>query len=125
MGPEGSGGRWRILNAEAITARPPDPDNAARYGRHLSREQVDALVAPRSADVEQVKTWIAAGAAPTVVRSTGNGDLITATITVAEAERLLSVQYHAYKHAATGRTVLRANAAYELPERDCDATEEE
>jgi tripeptidyl-peptidase-1 len=94
-----------------------DPDNAARYGRHLSREQVDALVAPRSADVEQVKAWIAAGAAPTAMRSTGNGDLITATITVAEAERLLSVQYHAYKHATTGRTVLRANGAYELPER--------
>jgi tripeptidyl-peptidase-1 len=43
---------------EAAVEAASDPTRADTYGRHLEWDELNALVAPTDADVEQVKTWL-------------------------------------------------------------------
>jgi len=98
--------------------RVSDPDDAENYGRHLSKAQVDALVAPRAEHVDTVRDWLPRTAS---LQSTANFDLVTATMSIAEAESLLSVEYHVYEHAETGLRATRCNRRYTVPSQIADA----
>ena len=65
---------------QSTLLRVSDPDDAENYGRHLSKEQVDALVAPRAEHVDAVRRWLPRTAA---LQATANFDLVTATMSIA------------------------------------------
>ncbi|KAJ7173519.1 peptidase S8/S53 domain-containing protein [Mycena filopes] len=88
-----------------------------RYGQHLSKEEVDALVAPHPDSVEAVESWLqhhGINPADAHFRS-GGGEWITIRVSVAQAERMLGTTYGVYTHAASGSSVVRT-MEYSLPQ---------
>ncbi|OCH96339.1 subtilisin-like protein [Obba rivulosa] len=102
--------------AELITALYEVSDPAhLRYGQHLSKEEVDALVAPHSDSVDLVESWIAAHDIDTsACHHSDGGDWLSIEVSVAEAERILGTQYNVYRHAGSDDYVVRA-MNYSLP----------
>jgi tripeptidyl-peptidase-1 len=88
------------------------------YGRHLSFEDTNALVAPDARDVAEVVAWLvrAGGIKPGAIESTPNGDMLRFVAPVAVAERLLDTEYATFEHAETGERVERVER-YSLPAR--------
>ncbi|KAF9039632.1 subtilisin-like protein [Hymenopellis radicata] len=87
-----------------------------RYGKHLSKEEVDALVAPHPDSVEAVESWLSFhGVNPddSSFRSS-SGSWITVPVTVAQAERMLGAEYGVYYHAESASYVVRT-LGYSLP----------
>jgi tripeptidyl-peptidase-1 len=87
-----------------------------RYGQHLSKEEVDALVAPHPDSIEAVEAWLehhGINPADAHFRSAG-GEWITIHVSVAQAERMLETKYGVYYHAASGSSVVRT-MGYSLP----------
>jgi len=84
-----------------------------RYGDHLSKSEVDALVAPHPSSVEMVDSWLAHyGVTPG--SRTSSGDWVTMTVTVEQAEKMLGAKYNVYKHTITSETIVRT-MSYSLP----------
>lgn len=87
-----------------------------RYGKHLSKEDVDALVAPHADSVEAVESWLRhhdVEPSAALFRSSG-GNWLTVSVTVAQAERMLDTSYGVYVHTETADTVVRT-LGYSLP----------
>ncbi|KAJ7860439.1 peptidase S8/S53 domain-containing protein [Mycena olivaceomarginata] len=87
-----------------------------KYGQHLSKEEVDALVAPHPDSIEAVEAWLehhGINPADAHFRSAG-GEWITIHVSVAQAERMLDTKYGVYYHAASGSSVVRT-MGYSLP----------
>lgn len=93
---------------EQIALNVSDPTNP-QYGHHLSRDEVDTLIAPAQSDVATVKNWLQQFDGD--VHSTGNDDFITLSTTVSVAESMLGGQYHEYKHPISGAFALRMDRA--------------
>ena len=92
--------------------RVSDPRHAD-YGRHLSNDEVHALVAPAPASLGAVRAFLAAhGVASDAL--TPNGDFLRAVVPVSVAEALLSTTYETYAHNGTDYVAHRA-ASYSLP----------
>lgn len=90
-----------------------DPDSP-RYGKHLTRDQVNEMVAPRLEDVAVLRAWLTdAGVAREAVTVLPGNDWLEVDTTVSKAEDLLQATYHVY-HRTTGETTLRC-ASYSLP----------
>lgn len=92
-----------------------DP-NHQRYGEHLSKEEVDALVAPHPHSVNAVESWLehhGINSSDAVHRS-GGGEWITLHVTVAQAERMLNAKYNVYHHRKSSEYVVRT-MGYSLP----------
>ncbi|KAF7345392.1 Subtilisin-like protein [Mycena venus] len=87
-----------------------------RYGQHLSKEEVDALVAPHPDTVEAVESWLLHhGINPVDAQfRSASGEWITIRVTVAQAERMLDTKYGVYYHPASGSSVVRT-MEYSLP----------
>lgn len=97
---------------EATLLEVSDPDSAS-YGQWLSNEDVHALVAPEPASREAVRSFLAAHGAE-AHDATPNGDFVTASVTVAQAERMLGATYQAWRHGPSGHVVHRTDR-YHLP----------
>lgn len=68
-----------------------DPTHS-RYGQHLSKEEVDALIAPNTDTVDLVDAWLAHhGLDSTAVDRSSAGEWITMVVTVDQAERMLGM----------------------------------
>ena len=86
----------------------------ARYGQHLSNQQVHDLIAPTPDTVRTVLEWLAAhGIIPQAM--TSNSDWLTATMPISVAEQLLGAEYYAVTHAATNTTAHRV-LRYSVPQ---------
>ncbi|KAK7033671.1 hypothetical protein VNI00_012671 [Paramarasmius palmivorus] len=83
-----------------------------RYGQHLSKAQVDALVAPHVDSVSAVRDWLQFNNLP--VETQGSGEWITIRLPIADAERMLNAKYAVYTHEKSGDQVLRT-LSYSLP----------
>ncbi|KDQ50709.1 hypothetical protein JAAARDRAFT_185905 [Jaapia argillacea MUCL 33604] len=92
-----------------------DPTHG-NYGQHLSKEEVDALVAPHPDSMELVESWLAYhGVDPDdAVHRTSGGDWITVVVSVEKAERMLGTTYNVYEHEATSESIIRT-MGYSLP----------
>ncbi|KAI0048692.1 tripeptidyl peptidase A [Auriscalpium vulgare] len=92
-----------------------DPDNV-RYGEHLSKEEVEELVAPHPDSVHAVNEWLAGHdiSEGDCVRSPAK-DWITVHVPVAKAEAMLDTKFHVWKHAKDEDSVVRTTS-YSLPE---------
>lgn len=69
-----------------------DPDNLHSYGKHLSLDEVNRLIAPTHESVHAVQQWLrGAGVDVAAIHSTGNSDFFSVRMSVNHAEKLLSV----------------------------------
>ncbi|TDL24009.1 subtilisin-like protein [Rickenella mellea] len=92
-----------------------DPLHERRYGAHLSKEEVDALVRPHPSSVETVDDWLKYHGIETAsIQRSDAGDWLTLPVTVEQAERLLGTTYNVYHNNATSEYVVRTDG-YSLP----------
>ncbi|KAI0705250.1 peptidase S8/S53 domain-containing protein [Cytidiella melzeri] len=91
-----------------------DPEHHM-YGQHLTKEQVDALVAPHSDSVELVNEWLEAhGVAASSAQRTNGGSWLRLPVTVEQASRMLNATYEIYHHDGTSESIVRT-LSYSLP----------
>ncbi|KAI0340738.1 tripeptidyl peptidase A [Trametopsis cervina] len=86
-----------------------------RYGQHLSKEEVDALITPHPTSVSLVNEWLAShGLFAANMSRTASGDWVKVKVPVSLAEKMLDTTYHIWEHS-TGISAIRTTA-YSLPE---------
>ena len=86
-----------------------------KFGAHLTKAEVDAMVAPSSHHIESVVEWLSShGIQSHELVHTSNSDFISFKASVSVAEKLLNTQYKTYKHV-DGATAVRTDS-YHLPE---------
>ncbi|KAL0955154.1 hypothetical protein HGRIS_004065 [Hohenbuehelia grisea] len=87
-----------------------------RYGKHLSKEEADAFIAPHPKAVESVEDWLQHhGIDPSeVTHRSDAGDWVTVRVSVAQAEKMLGTKYGVYHHAKSSDYVVRT-LRYSLP----------
>lgn len=85
------------------------------YGAHLSKEEVEALVAPHPDSVDLVESWLLHhGVSPSSIERSPAGDWLKLTVSVSQAERMLDAKYRVFRNPATSDYVVRTTA-YSLP----------
>ena len=103
----------RIAEVEAIAVAVSDP-RSATYRQHLSLADIDSIIAPSAESVEAVRSWLQQSDVPlSGLEWSSSGEWLNVVTTVAGAEKLLSAEYHVYKHVS-GVTVMRCES-YSLP----------
>ena len=89
-----------------------------RYGKHLSKEQVDALSAPHPDSTSLVEDWLSHNDLlhnpESQLTRSSSGDWISLSIPIGQLERMLGTKYHVYKHLDTETTLIRTTS-YSLP----------
>ncbi|OCH92966.1 tripeptidyl peptidase A [Obba rivulosa] len=87
-----------------------------RYGAHLSKEEVDALVAPHSESVELVTEWLTShGLSEGSMSRSPAQDWVTVKVPVSLAEKMLDTEYHVWSHEASNASLVRTTS-YSLPD---------
>ncbi|KAF8655330.1 hypothetical protein AX16_003103 [Volvariella volvacea WC 439] len=86
-----------------------------RYGQHLSKEEVEELVAPHLESLSAVDDWLSKFGIEEddIIRSPAK-DWIKVTIPVGLAEKMLDTTYYTWRHSSTGEYVIRTTS-YSLP----------
>jgi len=103
----------RRAELERIFWEVSNPKNA-RYGKYLSMDEVTEVLAVPQKRVDLVRNYFEQEGAITAVAP--NQDMMTATMSVATAEKLLNTSFFYFKHPAhKGKPILRA-FQYHLPE---------
>ena len=94
----------------------PDVSGTPRYGNHLSKEEVDELIAPSPTTVKSLEAWLAYHNIDPIssLSRTDAGDWVTVTVSVGKVEEMLDTNYLVYKHVDTGETIVRTTG-YSLP----------
>lgn len=95
---------------EALLYEVSDPASRS-YGRHVSKEVVDDLLAASPASSAAIMNWLFSNGI--VGDSTSSGFIRANGITIEQAEALLSTRYYRYEHPTAG-SVHRCEA-YSLP----------
>ncbi|KAJ4470134.1 peptidase S8/S53 domain-containing protein [Lentinula aciculospora] len=85
-----------------------------RYGKHLSKEQVDDLMRPTDETLQEVKEWLNWHGVEDEAFTSTSDRHITVTIPVSLAETLLDTEYHVYAHTNTDEKIVRT-LEYSLP----------
>nr|GAT54755.1 predicted protein [Mycena chlorophos] len=87
-----------------------------RYGAHLSKEQVEELIAPHAESVEAVNEWLYShGIQDSDIARSSAGDWLTIRLPVALVEGMLDTKYHVWKNIKNGEYLVRTTS-YSLPE---------
>jgi len=87
-----------------------------RYGAHLSKEEVEALIAPHSTSVDLVNEWLAShGIFEDQLSRSPAKDWVKVTVPVSLAEEMLKTEYHVWIHDESGDSIVRTTS-YSLPE---------
>jgi len=88
----------RFLELERHLAEISDPSHA-RYGAHLSKEEVEELVAPHPSSVDAVYEWLSShGIQREACYRSPAGDWVTVHVPVARAEKMLGTVRHSLAH---------------------------
>ncbi|TFK43816.1 peptidase S8/S53 domain-containing protein [Crucibulum laeve] len=91
-----------------------DPDHE-RYGDHLSKEEVEELVAPHQESIDAVDAWLSShGIAESDVTRSPAKDWVTLKIPVSLVEKMLDTKYHVWKHTSSDDYLVRTTS-YSLP----------
>ncbi|KDQ16562.1 hypothetical protein BOTBODRAFT_252534 [Botryobasidium botryosum FD-172 SS1] len=105
----------RFADLERALFQVSDPAHP-NYGSHLSKEEVEALVAPQPESLAHVEEWLAShGFAVDALDRSPARDWITIVVPVHQAESMLNTKYHVYKHTESGMEIVRTQS-YSLPE---------
>lgn len=91
------------------------PMTSCRHGQHLSKEVVEALVAPHPDTIGLVDSWLSSyGIDPSGAQRQNGGSWITVDVSVEQASRMLNATYGMYRHERTLDYVVRTSS-YSLP----------
>ncbi|KAJ7167805.1 tripeptidyl peptidase A [Mycena filopes] len=86
-----------------------------RYGAHLTKEEVEELVAPHPESVDSVTEWLSShGIGEGDIGRSPAGDWLTVKVPVSVVETMLDTKYHIWKHTASGEYIVRTTS-YSLP----------
>ncbi|KAJ7784134.1 tripeptidyl peptidase A [Mycena metata] len=86
-----------------------------RYGAHLTKEEVEELVAPHPESVDSVTEWLSShGIGEGDIGRSPAGDWLTVKVPVSLVEAMLDTKYHIWKHTASGEYIVRTTS-YSLP----------
>ncbi|KAG9099641.1 hypothetical protein FS749_000774 [Ceratobasidium sp. UAMH 11750] len=92
-----------------------DP-NHARYGQHLSPEEVNVLVTPHASSLSSVDDWLAShGFEPSTLERSPARDWVTIVLPVSKAEEMLGTEYGIWEHTESGEKIVRT-MEYSVPE---------
>lgn len=81
---------WRFTSRCANHLIPRSDPFHERYGQHLSKEEVDELIAPHPESVNQVNEWLAShGISEASLSRTASGDWVKVKVPVSLAEKML------------------------------------
>ncbi|KAH8977866.1 tripeptidyl peptidase A [Lactarius hatsudake] len=106
--------RPRFLELEGHLTEISDPLHE-RYGKHLSKEDVEALVAPDASSVDAVHEWLEShGIKKEACHRSPAGDWVTVRLPVAQAEKMLGTEFRVWKHTQDGDVLVRTTE-YSLP----------
>ncbi|GJJ09773.1 hypothetical protein Clacol_003997 [Clathrus columnatus] len=83
------------------------------YGQHLTKEEVEAFVAPSSETKSAVDEWLSANGIQATTISPA-GDWLSFTIEVSKANELFNTEFSVFTNQATGDQTIRT-LAYSLP----------
>ncbi|KAH9855486.1 family S53 protease [Lenzites betulinus] len=83
------------------------------YGQHLTKEQVEALVAPKPESVAAVNGWLGENGIQATTISPA-GDWLSFSIPVSKANTLLGADFTVFNHTPTGNTMIRT-LEYSIP----------
>ncbi|KAI0760227.1 peptidase S8/S53 domain-containing protein [Fomes fomentarius] len=87
---------------------------SANYGRHLSKQEVEQLVAPRPESLRAVTDWLTSQGVSPVAAFTA-GDILNVQLPIERANTLLGARFTKFIHEDTNTTVLRT-LSYSLPD---------
>ncbi|KAG7447496.1 tripeptidyl peptidase A [Guyanagaster necrorhizus] len=91
-----------------------DPDHP-RYGQHLFKDEVDALVAPDDEGLELVHEWLSSyGVDKNDITRSSAQDWVRVTLPLQLVEEMLDTSYHVWQH--TDGDYLVRTTHYSLPE---------
>lgn len=86
------------------------------YSQYLSRDEVDALVAPDPSDVRRLETWLVENGVEKAKIERPVSDFLTARMDLSTAERLLECPFYKFAHKEkAGLTLVRCSTDYSLP----------
>ncbi|KAI0354061.1 family S53 protease [Trametes cingulata] len=83
------------------------------YGQHLSKEEVEAFVAPKPESVTAVSDWLEENNIKATKVSPA-GDWLTISIPVSKASSLLNAEFSVFNHTPTGSMFVRT-LSYSIP----------
>lgn len=89
-----------------------DPDHP-KYGEHLSRDELKAMLRPRSTASQSVLTWLQTEGVPREDIE-DSGDWINFYTTTAAAERILNTKFFSYHNSVAGNRQIRT-LEYSVP----------
>ncbi|KAI0713828.1 family S53 protease [Earliella scabrosa] len=87
--------------------------SSANYGKHLSKAEVQQLVAPRQESVDAVNAWLAENDISAKTMS-GAGDWISFEVPVSKANVLFDANFSVFTHEDTGMEAIRT-LSYSIP----------
>ncbi|KAF7335278.1 Tripeptidyl peptidase A [Mycena sanguinolenta] len=94
-----------------------------RYGAHLTKEEVEDLVAPHPDSVVAVNEWLSShGIQEEDISRSSAGDWITIKVPVWLVEKMLDTKYYVWKHSTSGEYIVRTTS-YSLPKDILDHVE--
>ncbi|TFK88152.1 subtilisin-like protein [Polyporus arcularius HHB13444] len=98
------------LQASLLDVSDPTSEN---YGHHLSKSEVEQLVAPKAESSKAVSDWLSKnGISPD--STSASGDMVTIKVPAEKANALLNANFTTYTHEASNTTMVRT-LAYSLP----------
>lgn len=89
-----------------------DPDHP-KYGEHLSRDELKAMLRPRSTASQSVLNWLQTEGVPSEDIE-DSGDWINFYATTAAAERILNTKFFSYRNSVAGNERIRT-LEYSVP----------
>ncbi|KAJ7506898.1 family S53 protease [Mycena galericulata] len=95
--------------------------SSSNYGKHLSKAEVNAYVAPSDEAVAAVQAWLSSKGLVADTSSSA-GDWLSLTVPVSTANELLSAKYETFQHLSSGKTYART-LSYSLPAEVADFVE--
>ncbi|KAJ8104628.1 hypothetical protein ONZ43_g7760 [Nemania bipapillata] len=84
----------------------------AQYGKHLTVEQIDAIVGPSAESKDLVFQWLGNHSLADSAVLNSRGNVVKVKATISQVEALLGTQYSTYTNADTGKTASRALNVY-------------
>ncbi|KAH9055579.1 subtilisin-like protein [Lactarius vividus] len=85
------------------------------YGKHLSKEDVEALVAPHASSVDAVHEWLEShGIQKEACHQSPAGDWVNVRLPVVQVEKMLGTEFRMWKHTEDGDALVRTTQ-YSLP----------
>ncbi|KAI0314901.1 family S53 protease [Amylostereum chailletii] len=87
--------------------------SSANYGKHLSKEEVNAYVAPKQETVEAVQAWLSDNGLNSTSLSPA-GDWLGFRTTVEQANVMLNADFSNFTHLDTGESTIRT-LSYSIP----------